>query len=38
MRNMYNILVGNPERKRPHGKARHTWKNNIKMTSLINEV
>jgi hypothetical protein len=29
---MYNIFVGNPERKRPLGKARHTWENNIKMT------
>jgi hypothetical protein len=27
----YKILVGNPERKRPLGRLRHRWKNNIKM-------
>jgi hypothetical protein len=30
-RNAYNILVGKPERKRPLGRTRHRWVNNIKM-------
>jgi hypothetical protein len=30
-RNAYRILVGNPERKRPLGRPRHRWVNNIKM-------
>jgi hypothetical protein len=25
-RKAYNILVGNPERKRPLGRPRHNWK------------
>jgi hypothetical protein len=30
-RNMYTVLVGKPEGKRPLGKARHRWQNNIQM-------
>jgi hypothetical protein len=30
-RNAYRILVGNPEEKRPLGRPRHRWVNNIKM-------
>jgi hypothetical protein len=30
-RNAYRILVGNPEGKRPLGKPRRRWVNNIKM-------
>jgi hypothetical protein len=28
---VYTILVGNPERKRPLGKPRRGWEDNIKM-------
>jgi hypothetical protein len=31
MRNAYRILVGKPEGKRPLGRPRHRWVNNIKM-------
>jgi hypothetical protein len=30
-RNAYRILMGNPEGKRPLGRPRRTWVNNIKM-------
>jgi hypothetical protein len=30
-RNAYRILVGNPEGKRPLGRTRHRWVENIKM-------
>jgi hypothetical protein len=30
-RNAYRILVGKPEEKRPLGRPRCRWKNNIKM-------
>jgi hypothetical protein len=30
-RNAYRILVENPEGKRPLGRPRHRWSNNIKM-------
>jgi hypothetical protein len=30
-RNVYRILVGMPEGKRPLGRPRHRWVNNIKM-------
>jgi hypothetical protein len=30
-RNAYRILVGKPEGKRPLGKPRRTWVDNIKM-------
>jgi len=29
-RGVYRVLVGKPERKRPLGKPRHRWKNNVK--------
>ena len=28
---MYKVLVGKPEEKRPLGKPRHRWEDNIKM-------
>jgi hypothetical protein len=30
-RNVYRILVGKPEGKRPLGSPRHSWNDNIKM-------
>jgi hypothetical protein len=30
-RNAYRILVGKPEGKRPLGRPRHRWEDNIKM-------
>jgi hypothetical protein len=30
-RNAYNILVGQPEGKRQHGRPRRRWKDNIRM-------
>jgi hypothetical protein len=30
-RNAYRILLGNPEGKRPLGRQRHRWVDNIKM-------
>jgi hypothetical protein len=30
-RNAYKILLGNPEGKRPLGRPRHMWVDNIKM-------
>jgi hypothetical protein len=30
-RNAYRILVGKPEGKRPLGRSKHRWKDNIKM-------
>jgi hypothetical protein len=30
-RNVYRILVGKPEGKRPLGRPRHRWVDNIKM-------
>jgi hypothetical protein len=31
MRNIYKILVGKPEGKRPLGEPRHRWVNNIRI-------
>jgi hypothetical protein len=31
MRNVYNILVGKPEGKKPLGRPRHKWENNNRM-------
>jgi len=28
---VYRVLVGKPERKRPLGRPRHRWEDNIKM-------
>ena len=30
-RGLYRVLVGKPEGKRPHGRPRHRWEDNIKM-------
>ena len=30
-RNAYRVLVGKPEGKRPIGRQRHRWEDNIKM-------
>jgi len=30
-RGIYRILVGKPERKRPLGRPRHRWEDNIKV-------
>jgi hypothetical protein len=30
-RGVYRILVGKPEGKRPHGRLKRRWENNIKM-------
>ena len=30
-RNVYRVLVGKPEGKRPLGRPRHRWEDNIKM-------
>jgi len=30
-RGMYRVLVGKPEGKRPLGRPRHSWKDNVKM-------
>jgi hypothetical protein len=31
VRGAYNILVGRPERRRPLGRPRHRWEDNIKV-------
>jgi len=31
LRNAYRILVGKPERKRPLGRSRHCWEDNIRI-------
>jgi hypothetical protein len=31
MRNAYNILVGKPDGKKPLGRPRHRWEDNIRM-------
>jgi hypothetical protein len=36
-RNAYEILVGKPEGKRPLGRPRHMWVDNIKM-DLTREI
>jgi hypothetical protein len=30
-RNVYRVLMGKPEGKRPLGRSRHRWKDGIKM-------
>jgi len=34
-KNAYWVLVGEPENKRPLGRPRHSWKNNIKVFKII---
>jgi hypothetical protein len=31
MRKAYKFLVGKPERKRPLGRPRHKWEDNVRM-------
>jgi hypothetical protein len=31
MRGEYRVLMGKPDGKRPFGRLRHRWENNIKM-------
>jgi hypothetical protein len=31
MRDAYKVLMGKPEGKRPRGRPRHQWEDNIKM-------
>jgi hypothetical protein len=33
-RNAYRVLVGKPDGKRPLGKLRHRWEDNIKMVLI----
>jgi hypothetical protein len=33
-RNVYRLLIGNPEGRRPLGRPRHRWMDNIKMDPL----
>ena len=34
-RNAYRVLVGKPESKRPLGRPRHRWEDNIKMVKGV---
>ena len=34
-KNSYRVLVGKPEGKKPLGRPRHRWENNIKLTVLV---
>jgi hypothetical protein len=36
--NAYRILVGKPEGKRPLGRPRRRWVDNIKMDLIVREV
>jgi len=31
MRNAYKVLVGMPERRKPHGRPNRRWEDNIRM-------
>jgi len=37
MRNTYRVLAGKPEGKRPLGRPRHRWVDNIKMARTETE-
>jgi hypothetical protein len=37
-RNVYRLLIGKPEGKRPLGRSRRRWINNIKMDLLEIEL
>jgi len=34
MRNVYEILVGKPDGKRPLGRCRHRWEDNVRMDPM----
>jgi hypothetical protein len=34
MRNLHKLLVGKPERKRPCGRSRYRWEDNIRMNFI----
>ena len=34
---VYRVLVGKPERKRPLGRIRHRWEDNVKMDLQLEE-
>jgi hypothetical protein len=34
-KNAYRILMGNPEEKRPLGRPKHRWDDNIKIYLII---
>jgi hypothetical protein len=36
--NAYRLLVGNPEGKRPLGRPRHTWVDNVRIRIYLGEV
>jgi hypothetical protein len=38
VRGPYNILVGRPEGRRPLGRPRRRWEDNIKMDLRLNRV
>jgi hypothetical protein len=33
-RGVHGVLVGRPERKRPLGRPRHRWEDNVKMNFM----
>jgi hypothetical protein len=37
-RGVYRVLVGRPERKRPLGRPRHRWEDNIKVDLMEIEI
>jgi hypothetical protein len=37
-RNVYRLLVGKPEGKRPLGRPRHRWIDNIKMDLFRDKI
>jgi hypothetical protein len=37
-RNVYRLLVGKPEGKRPLGRSRRRWIDNIKMDLFIDRI
>ena len=37
-RDVYRVLVGKPERKRPLGRSRHRWEDNTSIKMNLQEV
>jgi hypothetical protein len=37
-RSVYRVLVGRPEGKRPLGRSRHRWEDNIKMDLMYGSI